>query len=264
MFRSYALLLLLTSFFAPASAMHPGHHDHHKKHSFLKDAGALASAGAIFYALYKLSQTDAGRRITGTTKDFFNQTLDTLFPAQHPDPTDPRARRVPRHVTHIDQIAHLYDPVRHNLELSNTNIQEIDGLVFKQIADQAKPGQRFEGINTIFFANTPIRELPAEIGLIQSLTQIAGQNSELRALPANIDSLQNLTGINISGTAVTELPAGIYLLPHLVELHVMETPLIRQPTWHVTTGGLFHALPHLRIIQEPGVLPLVAPPDGAV
>jgi len=167
--------------------------------------------------------------------------VQAAMPEHQSAPALPAAP-VPAHVTHINQIMHLYDAPLQQLDLSNLNITAIDGIVFEQINKQ------WQNLQRLFLNNNPLQTaLPLEIGQLHNLQILSLANTQLAALPPEIGQLAHLQSLNLKNTHVAALPAEIHQLQHLEWFNLSNTPLVQNANWPAMHTQLQHDIPGLFI-----------------
>ena len=91
--------------------------------------------------------------------------------------------------------------------------------------------------------------LPAELGLLINLQTLWIQNNKLVTLPDEMEALTSLTALSISGNMMLTLPMQLLALTNLKELHVESTAL-KSPPPSVATKGVKPILEYLRWIVK--------------
>jgi secreted protein with Ig-like and vWFA domain len=82
-----------------------------------------------------------------------------------------------------------------------------------------------QGASELDLGGLGIRELPPEIGDVQTLTHLNLSDNPLVELPSEIGQLENLRYLDLSGTALTSLPDTLWSLPNLETLSLRYVPL---------------------------------------
>jgi hypothetical protein len=78
-------------------------------------------------------------------------------------------------------------------------------------------------------SETPLAELPAEIGNLSNLEELILSDTKITALPPEIGRLSALRKLDLSGSFISSLPLELFDLPHLEELNLRATGITALP-----------------------------------
>ncbi len=128
----------------------------------------------------------------------------------------------PMHVTHINQIINRYRADLQALDLSDLNINIIDGSVFEQI------NAKWPNLKQLYLSNNLLLDiLCPEIGQLHNLQECYLNHTLIAGLPSQIDQLTNLQKLDLSNNPrLTGLPSQISALVNLQELYCSNNPLL--------------------------------------